>query len=313
MAKSSHRDRFTQQSHGAPASAAVGSRPLGWGGSSGDWLRQRRLRGRLLTHGDHRQRRRHDDSRLADARGRCAAKGRPLQQHLHQRITNWNPFSNYNEGYRLSGVHVYDRLMTARLTEQGYVLEAAAKVELSDPTTVVFTLKPGLVYQDKDPVNGRPVKASDIVAVQNYVKALTNAENSGFQKNILDSIRGAGRHDGHAHLTSPYAYLFASTQLCNPTGQLIVPEELIEDLDNAEPIGSGPYQYKSGTFNAEYLYERFEKYRGAAEQRDFCPTWTSGRSKASPTHAALETALRGGEYPGVAQHAINVAGRPPLQ
>jgi hypothetical protein len=41
---------------------------------------------------------------------------------------------------------------------------------LPDETTVIAELKPGLVYQDRRPVNGRPVLSEDIVVTQEYIR-----------------------------------------------------------------------------------------------------------------------------------------------
>ena len=111
-------------------------------------------------------------------------------------VKNWSVLENDHDSTRIAGVTVYDRPMTARLDKRGYVLEAAAKIELPEPTRVVITLKPNMVFHDKAPVSGRKVLSSDIVATQNFVRTLTAADNSAFQRNFLDSRRGAERHNG---------------------------------------------------------------------------------------------------------------------
>ena len=139
-------------------------------------------------------------------------------------IGNYNVAAFYHDGYNNSGITAYDRPITARADTKGYSLEAMEKIEVAEPTRVVMTLKPGLVYQNKAPVNGRKVLASDIVNYQNYVKGLANAENAQFQRTFLDRAEAPNDTTVVYHLKQPSAYLFSSTYLANPTAQPIVPE-----------------------------------------------------------------------------------------
>jgi hypothetical protein len=104
-------------------------------------------------------------------------------------VGNYNVTAFYHDGYNNSGITVYDRPMTARADAKGYNLEAMEKIEVAEPTRIVMTLKPGLVYQNKAPVNGRKVLSSDIKATQEYVKQLATAENSNFQRRLTASRR----------------------------------------------------------------------------------------------------------------------------
>jgi hypothetical protein len=80
-------------------------------------------------------------------------------------IGNYNVGKFYTEAYRNSGVIAYDRPITIDLSKnQGYVLRAMQKIEVTEPTKVVLTLVPGMTYHSLEPANGRAVKASDIVA-----------------------------------------------------------------------------------------------------------------------------------------------------
>ena len=192
-------------------------------------------------------------------------KGGRFGAPLVSTSTHFNTFSNYQEGYHLSGIHVYDRPLTARLDKRRYVLEAAASIEQPDPLKVVIKLKPGMVYQNLPPVNGRAVKASDIVAVQEYVKTLTTAENNGFQRSFLAKAEATDDSTVVYTLAKPFAYLFASTQLCNPTGQAMVPRELLDNLETNKPVGSGAYQLVEAQLNSRYLWKRNETYREASK------------------------------------------------
>ncbi len=176
-------------------------------------------------------------------------------------VSNYNVVANYHDGYRNSGITAYDRLITARIDSRGYVLGAAASVEVSEPTKIVFKLKPDMVYQDKAPVNGRKVRASDIVATQNYVKALPNAENSGFQRNYLDRVEAPDDTTVIYYLKSPLAYALSASYLANATAQPIIPEEMLSVLDTSPAVGSGPFELVNHTFNTKYNYKRFVNFR----------------------------------------------------
>jgi ABC-type transport system substrate-binding protein len=139
---------------------------------------------------------------------------------------NFNPVVNPSEGSDLTGLHVYDRLMTPRLDERVYVLEAAEHVEIPDNTTVVFTLREGLVYQDRPPVNGRPVVGDDVVQMQNYVLEEPGAINKTFQQFSMESVEAPDDRTVVFHLQRPNAYLFTGTQLGFPYNHCIVPSEL---------------------------------------------------------------------------------------
>ncbi len=193
-------------------------------------------------------------------------KGGRFKTVVTSTSAHYNLYANYQEGYNLAGVRVYDRPITRRLDQRGYVMEAAESVEVASDTRIVMKLKPGLVFQNLAPVNGRAVKASDIVAGQEYVKALPNAENSGFQRTYLDKVEATDDRTIVWTLKTPYAYLFASVNMCNPTAMAIVPEELLKgNMETQTPVGSGAYQQSEGQINTRYLYKRNPTYRDAAK------------------------------------------------
>src|SRR5690606_30446411 len=89
------------------------------------------------------------------------AKRGGVYGHYFSTIGNYNVVAFYHDGYNNSGVTVYDRLLTTTLDARGYVLQAASKVEIRDPVTVVFTLHPNMKTHNKEPVNGRAITAQD--------------------------------------------------------------------------------------------------------------------------------------------------------
>lgn len=207
-------------------------------------------------------------------------------------IGNYNVAAFYHDGYNNSGITAYDRPITARADAKGYQLEAMEKIELAEPTRVVMTLKSGMVYQNKAPVNGRAVKASDIANYQNYVKGLPNAENSNFQRVFLDRVETPNDTTVIYHLKVPSAYLFSSTYLANPTAQPIVPKEVVDAIESTPAVGSGPFELVDHTFGQKYVYKKFENFR---ESKKGMPYFANRETYSLIDAVAQEAAFRSGQ------------------
>jgi peptide/nickel transport system substrate-binding protein len=220
---------------------------------------------------------------------------------------NFNPVINWHEGNQLSGLAIYDRLISPRLDERIYVLEAAEEVEVVDDVTIRFTLKEGLVYQDRAPVNGRAVVADDVVQMQLYSKDEEAAESRIFQTQSMDTVEAPDDRTVVFTLQQPNAYLWTGTQLGQPSNQCIIPSELVlGDLEQSEPVGSGPYQMSSYQFQTRYDYERNPTYRGAAEG---FPYIDNRVVLAITDGAALESAFRSEQLMAYQAFAAETADR----
>lgn len=207
-------------------------------------------------------------------------------------IANYNVTAGFHESYNNSGVTAYDRPMTARADSTGYQLEAMEKIEIVEPTRVVMTLKPGMVYQDREPVNGRPVLASDVAATQDYVKTSAGAYNSNFQRTFVDRVEAPDDSTVVWHLKQPYAYLFSATGFAEPSSQSIIPKEMLEVLDRQPAVGSGPFELVDHTFGVKYVYKKFENFR---EAKNGMPYFTSRETHGITDAVALEAAFRSGQ------------------
>ncbi|MGH2587666.1 MAG: ABC transporter substrate-binding protein, partial [Dehalococcoidia bacterium] len=220
-------------------------------------------------------------------------RGGRLSQVVGITTTNLNPVTNWNEGTIMSGVSIYDRLVSTRLGKDSaseYVPEAAASVEQPDATTVIFKLKPGMTYNNKPPVNGRAVSAEDIVAAQTYIRDNPAAQDRSFQTNSTQSVEAPDAQTVIFKLKAPNAYLFSGTQMSYPAGgTIIIPREILPNLDTVQ-IGSGPYEMVEHEMNVRYLYKRFDRFRDADEG---LPYIDEREYRINSDAAAQEAAFRG--------------------
>jgi peptide/nickel transport system substrate-binding protein len=194
--------------------------------------------------------------------GTTGAKTGGTMGFIYTDSPNLDILTNALEYAGMSGQYVYDHMISSRSNENApFVLEAAQALEQPDDITITFKLRPGMTYHNIAPVNGRAVKASDIVAVQNHVKTLTGAENS-FQNTILDRAEAPDDNTVIYKLKAPTAYLFTSRLLGHPGPQAIIPPETFGSLATAKQVGSGPFMLDQWVISSRYHYTRFDKYHG---------------------------------------------------
>ncbi len=217
---------------------------------------------------------------------------------------SFDPYAVWLEGHVYSSLHVYDHLISTRLSPEfaPYKLEAAEKVELVDPLTVRMTLKPGMVYDNQAPLNGRAVTASDVVNEQNFAKNNPSATNS-FQVVYMDSVEAPDDTTVVWHLTQPNAYLFSGTQMGEQSTQQMIPPEILEkDLASTKPVGSGPYRLKDFTTGADYVWEKNETSRFA---KDGLPYTEEREYITIGDPAAAEAAFSSGQLHLIEQTTAN--------
>jgi len=135
-----------------------------------------------------------------------------------------------------------------------------ASVEVADPLTYRFTLKPSLTFHDATPLDSAAVKA-------NFDRMLDPATASPRRSELLPiaSVDVTGPLTFTIKLTAPYAPLLQV--LANRAGMMVSPTALKSlGADFAtKAVGAGPYKLVSWTKNSALVVERFAGYwRGPA-------------------------------------------------
>ncbi len=176
---------------------------------------------------------------------------------------NHSVIDNAQNGANIYGVTAYDRPLTGKRDERRFQLEAAESLELAETTRLVMKLRPGMVYHDKAPVNGRNVRAADIKATQEYITSNPTSYNVTFQDGFLDAVEIPDERTVIYHLSNPSAYLFTGLSLGSPHSQSIIPEETLPDIRDKPAIGSGPFEVTDAQHNVAYDFKKFAQYRDA--------------------------------------------------
>ena len=133
--------------------------------------------------------------------------------------------------------------------------DVAEKWKWTSPTTVVFTLRRGVRFHQKPPVNGREVTADDVKFSLERFRARSAI---GLRLEPVQSIDVLDRRTVRIVLKEPYAPLL--NHLANPANCAILPREVAErftDFNSPEAaIGTGPFVLKSYERGVRAVYER---------------------------------------------------------
>ncbi|MGH7414001.1 MAG: ABC transporter substrate-binding protein [Candidatus Rokuibacteriota bacterium] len=137
--------------------------------------------------------------------------------------------------------------------------DLAEKWEYTSPTSVVFTLRKGVKFHNKPPVNGREVTSADVKYSLERFRA-----KSGF-KSRLDQVQSIETPDPHTvriTLKEPFAPLL--NHLASPAFTVILPKEVEEkfgDFNRPEAvIGTGPFILRSYQKGVRVVWERNPDY-----------------------------------------------------
>jgi len=137
--------------------------------------------------------------------------------------------------------------------------DLAEKWEFPTPTTVVFTLRKGVRFHRKPPVDGREVTAEDVKYSLDRFRARSPARD---RLEPVQSIEVVDRYRVRLVLREPFAPLL--NHLASPAHCAIVPRELEDRFkDRGQPeavIGTGPFVLRSYERGVRAVFERNPDY-----------------------------------------------------
>lgn len=139
------------------------------------------------------------------------------------------------------------------------VPDLAEKWEQKSPTEIVFTLRKGVKFHNKPPVNGREVTAEDAKYSIERFRA-KSAFRARFD--VVQSVDVVDRHTLRVTLKEPFApflnHLAASTYVAILPREV---EEKLKDFNRPEAmIGSGPFMVKAYQKGVKIEFERNPDY-----------------------------------------------------
>jgi peptide/nickel transport system substrate-binding protein len=140
--------------------------------------------------------------------------------------------------------------------------DLAESWEQPDDLSFVFTLHDGILWQDKAPVNGRPLTAEDVVL---GYEALQAAPTQGANYNEVTSFEAPDEKTVVFNVSAPAAYMIRN--MMNVL-HVVAPKELLDDRDlfARDAVGTGPFILESweagGTVTMNKNPTYFRKWNG---------------------------------------------------
>lgn len=140
---------------------------------------------------------------------------------------------------------IYSYLIGFNFHDNTWHSLSAESLEQPSTTEYVFKLRPGLKFQNVDPVNGRPVTAEDVKYSLERFRDHPRATRNGFFKNEVEKMEALDANTFKLTTKRPYADALAAIGIGDGFGPQtgIVAQEDVDkrgDLSNGG-VGSGPY------------------------------------------------------------------------
>jgi peptide/nickel transport system substrate-binding protein len=155
--------------------------------------------------------------------------------------------------------NVFDGLVGAG-PHGGVVPQLATSWRKIGPAAYEFTLRPGVKFQ-----NGDPVTADDVVFT--FQRVLTPGAISGYsstRKDLLGPIQRVQKIDA-SHVRFLYSASFPETLVLQSLVHFqIVPQKYLQQAGEqgfiAKPVGAGPFRFVRGALNSEIVLGRYDGY-----------------------------------------------------
>jgi peptide/nickel transport system substrate-binding protein len=135
--------------------------------------------------------------------------------------------------------------------------ELAAKWEQASPTEIVFHLQPNVKWQNKAPVNGRPLVADDVVFSLNRVRSNDPRFTQRSLLDNIDTVTAVDQSTVKVTTKSPDATILSYLSSDPP---LVLAPEVVQKYDNKftdadSVVGTGPFIMKTlqPQVSAEYV------------------------------------------------------------
>jgi peptide/nickel transport system substrate-binding protein len=206
-------------------------------------------------------------------------------------VTNFKTFSTVS--------FVYSRLLRhkvgAGVPPGTLILEPdlAEQWEAVDDTTYVFSLRQGVRWHDKPPVNGRELVAEDVKFTFN--RFLTEKMNVGrFLLDPVDRVEVVDRYTVQFLLKEPFVWLLDA--LAAATNMWIIAPEVVKhfgDLKKPEAaIGTGPFLLERYEPNVKTVFTRHPAYFRPGQPFVDRVEWVGARGRLNRTGPVPHWATR---------------------
>ena len=183
---------------------------------------------------------------------RHAAPHLDVHQEVSPALSTWGPGIVYSRLLRLqSGPDV-------ELPTLAVECELCESWHMEDPTTLVFTMRRDVRWQDAEPVDGRPLTADDLAFSYDRQRQ-PGWPNAGLLA-MVDGVEATGVDTLRLSLVAPDADILVA--LADGHSKIVSREavELGGDLKAGPAVGSGPWSLAKSGLAEGYVFERNQMY-----------------------------------------------------